>query len=144
MDTRALINLIKDRVSSAKCMNKLNWRIREILCLQVAHHFAASQSHKHVWIHSICVLWWSNFFQSSLKLIDTLQALYGRIHIAGVSKVLEASRYNNRCLLIHGFCSLLRSHVFKELNRLCWFPQTLIFGCAHHHKRHAIFDAELG
>ena len=144
MYARALINLIKDRVSCAKCMYKLHWRIREILCLQVAHHFAASQSHKHLRVHSICVLWRSNFFQSTLELIDTLQALYCRIHIAGVTKVLEASWYNDSRLFIHGTGSLLRGHVFKELNRLSWFSKTLILRCAHQHHRHAILDAERG
>ena len=144
MYARALIDLIKDRIRCAKSMHKLHWRIREIFRLQVIHHFAASQSHKHVWIHSICVLWWSNFFQSNLKLIDTLQALNCRIHIAGVTKVFEASWYNDSCFLVHGTGSLLRCHIFKELNWLSWLSQTLILSCSHHHKRHAIFDAEFG
>ena len=144
MNTRALIYLIKDRVSCAKCMNKLHWRIRKILCLQVGHHFAASQSHKHVWVHSICVLWRSNLFQRLLELVYTLQALYCRIHIAGVSKVLKTSWYSYGSLLVHGTCSLLGGHVFEELNWLSWLSQTLILSCSHHHKRHAILDTEFG
>ena len=144
MYARALIDLIKDRVSCAKCMYKLYWRIREILSLQVAHHFAASQSHKHLWVHSIRVLWRSNFFQRLFKLIDTLQALYCRIHIAGVTKVLKASGYNDCRLFVHRTGSLLRGHVFNELNRLSWFSKTLILSCAHQHHCHAILDTEFG
>lgn len=140
----SLVDLVEDRVRRAQRLNELHWWVREVLSLQVFHHLPAGKCHQHVRVHSAGVLWRSHFFQSSLELIDALEALNDRVHVTGVSQVFEAGRDHDGGFLVHDRGALLRSHVFDELSRLGWLSQALLLRRAHHHESHSILKPELG
>lgn len=112
-----IVGLVELGINHSESLHEAQGREWLTFELKVCEKLFSSCCHQLGWITSTHTTETSLIcFQSVFQLIDSLQALNGRIHVACVTKVLETGRQCLPSLLMKNAGPLLGSHVLNELN----------------------------
>ena len=82
------------------------------------------------------------FLQCFLKLVNPLETLDSRVHIARVAQVFQSSGQCLARLLMKNSGALLSSHIFYKLHDRVWLLQLTARSRTHHHELSAIGQAQ--